>query len=124
MDRYLFTLFFRQSVQAFFRHGEHASRAAGPVVAGVGGVLNAVDNGLEDEVGHQLHHIAGGEVFASLFVIFFVETTDQLLKHCTHAVIIQSGQAFATVVVQYGQRAQVDERRHEFFNDCSQNATF
>ena len=53
-----------QLAQPLLRHGEHAAGAAGAVVDEVGAGLDLVGDRQEDEVGHQLHDVARGEVLA------------------------------------------------------------
>ena len=47
-----------QLAQGFFRHGQHAAGAAGAVVDQIGAGFDLVGDRQEDQVGHELHHIA------------------------------------------------------------------
>jgi len=97
-----------QIVQCLLGHGEHAAGAAGAVVERIGAGLDPVGHRQEQQFGHELHHVARGEVLASLFVVFFVEAADQLLKHRAHAVVVQGGQLDAAVGILHRQRREID----------------
>ena len=79
-------------VQRFFRHGEHAARAAGAVIHQVGGGLDLIGDRQQDQARHQAHHVARGEVLAGFFVVLLVEAADQLFEDGAHGVVIQPGQ--------------------------------
>jgi len=80
---------FRETVQHVLRHGEHAAGPAGAVVEHVGGRLDPVRDGLEDEPRHDCHGVARGEVLARLLVVLLVEAPDKLLEDRAHAVVVE-----------------------------------
>ena len=100
-------------------HGQHAAGAAGAVVDEIGAGLHLVGDGFEDEIGHELHDIAGGEVFAGLLVVLLAEAADQLLEDGAHAVVVEAGHTQAAVGVEHGAGAEVDRAVEEL---CDQKA--
>ena len=66
--------------QAFLGHGQHAARAAGPVIDEIAARFDGLGHRQEDQVGHELDHIARRKVLAGLFVVFFVKAADQFLE--------------------------------------------
>jgi len=55
-------------------------------------------------------------VFARLFVVFLIETPDQLFKDCPHCMVVEAGMLHGAVAVLDGVGAEVDVRREEFFD--------
>lgn len=80
-----------------------------------------VGYGHENEVGHQVHHVARVKCSPASWFVFFVKAADELFKNHAHAVIVQRRQAFGTVVVQHRQGAEIDGRIHKLFNDRTKN---
>ena len=116
VDRDRLALTAGEAGERLLDHGQHAARAASPVVDKIGGRLHLIGDRHEDEMRHQLHHVAGGEVFAGLFVVFLAEAPNQLLEDGTHAVVVEPGQAHAAVSVGYGTGAEVDRTVEELFD--------
>ena len=126
MNRNLLTGFFRQFQQAILRHGQHTTRTAGSIIAGVGGILDLILDRNKNQICHQFHHITRRVVFTSFFVVGLVELANQFFKDSAHGVVIQSRQpdlGFAIIGINRI-RAEVDFLRHKFFNDCAQNIGF
>lgn len=73
VDLDLFPLFFGEVWQPFLALGEHAAGAAGRIVDEVGGGLDFVGDGPEDQPGHEANDFPRGEVFAGLLVVLLVE---------------------------------------------------
>ena len=70
-------------------HREHAAGAAGGVVDGLDHIaLGQIPLRGQQQVDHQLDHLAGGEVLPGLFVGLFRADPDQLLEHITHLHLI------------------------------------
>ncbi len=99
-----------------FGDGEHPAGSAGPVVKEVGAVGDAVGDGQEDQLGHELDRVARGPVLAGLLVVLLVEAPHQLLEDGTHAVVVQAGVLHGAVAVENRLGAQVDVRREEFLD--------
>jgi hypothetical protein len=110
-----------QFVQGFLGHGQHAAGAAGAVVEQIGAGLDAVGHGQEQQLGHELDHVARREVLARLFVVLFVEAADQLLEHGAHAVVVQRRQLDAAIRVLHGQRREVDLGVEEVLDQVAQD---
>ncbi len=97
-----------QLFEAVLGDGEHAARAARPVVEDVGAGQELLHYGQEGQVGHQAHHVARGKVLACLLVVLLAEAPDQLLEDRTHPVVVEARKPYGAVAVQHGLRAQVD----------------
>ena len=112
-----------QRLKSLLRHGEHTSRSAGSVIAGIGSVLDLIGNRHEDKVGHQFHNITGRPMFPGFLVVFFVETANQFLENRAHAVIVQSRMledGFLFILInRIG--TEVNIRGHELFNHRTEN---
>lgn len=117
----LLAMLLGQRVQHFLGHGQHAAGAATTVVERIGAGLNALGHRQKQQLGHELHHVARGEVLARLFVVVFVETADQLLEHRAHAVVVQRRQLDAAVGILHRQRRKIDLRVEEVFNQVTEN---
>ena len=100
VDRHVLAALGGEPGQGILRDGQHAARAACAVVDEVGSRLDPVGGGLEDEVGHELHDVAWGEVLASLLVVLLVEAADELLEYRAHGVVVEPLQADRFVGVQ------------------------
>ena len=101
------------------RFGEHPPTATGRIVNGHDG-WQLPGYGLKNEVGHQVDHLAGGEVFACFLVVFFVEFADEFFKDIAHAQVAQ-GREFAAIGIGFFKRGQVDAGGSEFFEYVQQN---
>ena len=77
--------------------------------------------GRKTQLGHQLHHVARGEVFAGLLVVFLVEAPDQLFEECPHGVIVQGGQPHPAVGVEDGGGGKVDGVVQELLDHAAEN---
>ncbi len=108
VDGHLLAVLLGQFVQGFLGHGEHTAGTAGAVVERIGAGLDPVGHRQKQQLGHELHHIARGEVFASFLVVFFVEAADQLLEHRAHAVVVERGQLSFPVGILHRQGREVD----------------
>jgi hypothetical protein len=95
-------------LEGFLGDGEHAARAAGAVVKGVGAGPDVVGDGQEDEVGHEADGVAGRPVLAGLLVILLVELADQLFEDRAHGVVVEGGLPDGAVAVRDRGRAEVD----------------
>ena len=111
-----------EGLEARLGDREHAARAAGGVVAGVGARQDAVADGDEDQVGHQLHHVARREVLAGLLVVLLVEAADQLLENRAHRVVVEVREADGAVVREDGAGREVDRGRDELLDDGAEDA--
>ena len=123
MDRNIFAAPCRQCHKPILCNGEHTTRSAGPIIAGVSSVLDLIRNWHKDKVCHQLNNITGRPVFAGFLVVLLVELTDQFLKNRTHTMVVQTrmlenGLFFILV---HWVRTEVDVRRYKFFNDCAED---
>ena len=70
------------------RLGEHSATSAGGVV-NLHHRRQTLFDGVEEQMGHQLDHLAGRKMLARLFVVLFVETADQLFEDIAHPQIAQ-----------------------------------
>ena len=59
-----------------------------------------ISDGQKDEVGHEPDGVAGGPVFASFFVVFFVELADEFFEDGAHGVVIDAGGAEVDVGIE------------------------
>ena len=75
--------------------------------------------GRKQESPHQLNHVAGSEVFASLFVVLFVESPDEFLEHGPHAVIVERRELDAPVGILDRQWREIHLRVEEVFNQVA-----
>ena len=121
MDRDFLAVLGSQLRQAIFGHGQHAAGAAGAVVDEVGAGFDLVGDGQEDQVGHELHHVAGGEVLARLLVVLFVEAADQFLEDRAHGVVVERGETLGAVRVQHRLRAEVDRVVEELLDQAAED---
>ena len=55
-------------------------------------------------------------MFASFFVVLFIEAADQLLKDCAHRVVVKARESDFSIPIQNGPGAEVNGRIEEFFN--------
>ena len=108
VDLHSFLIMLCQFRQAFLGHGQHAAGAAGPVVNKVGARFDIVGHRQEDQVGHELDHIAGREVLSGLFVVLLVEAADQLLEDGAHGVVVERRKDLVAVHVLHRFGAEVD----------------
>ena len=123
MDRNIFAAPCRQCHKPILCNGEHTTRSAGPIIAGVSSVLDLIRNRHKDKVCHQLNNITGRPVFAGFLVVLLVELTDQFLENRTHAVVVQTGMLENGLffVFVHRVRTEVNIRRYKFFNDCTED---
>ncbi len=121
VDGDLLALGGRQFGQPLFGYGQHAARAARAVIDQVSVGLDLPGDGQKDEVGHQPHHVARGEVLAGLLVVLLVEAANQLLEQRAHGVVVQAGAA--DVAISPAQRfgAEVDRWVEELFDQAAQD---
>ena len=110
----------RELLQHVLGHGQHAAGPAGTVVEQIGGGLDLVGYGQEDQLRHELHGVARGEVLAGLLVVLLVEAPDQLLEDRAHAVVVERGMPDRAVGVDHRSRTQVDVGRGELFDQGTQ----
>ena len=101
--------------QRLLRDRQHPAGAACAVVDEVGAGQDLFSNRLEDETGHELHHVARGEVLAGLLVILLVEAAYELFEERAHGVVVQALQAHGAVAVRDGLGAEVYRAVQEFF---------
>ena len=80
-----------------------------------------VGDRFEDEMRHELHDVAGGEVLAGLLVVLLAEAPDQLLEDGAHAVVVEAGHTQATVGVEHGAGAEVDRAVEELCDQKAEN---
>ena len=76
MDGDLLALLTGQLRQRLLCNGQHPASAAGAVVDQVGSGLDLLGNRQEDEAGHELHHVARGEVLPGFLIILLVEAPE------------------------------------------------
>ena len=81
----------RELMQHVLAHGQHAAGPAGAVVEQIGAGLDLVGDREEDQLRHERHGVARGEVLARLLVVLLVEAPDQLLEDSAHAVVVEPG---------------------------------
>ena len=123
VDRNIFAALCRQCHKPILCNGEHTTRSAGPIIAGVSSVLDLIGNWHKDKVCHQFNNITGRPVFAGLLIVFLVELTNQFLKNRTHAVVVQTRMLENCLffVLIHRVRTEVNVRRYKFFNNCAEN---
>ena len=123
VDRNIFAALCRQCHKPILCNGEHTTRSAGPIIAGVSSVLDLIRNRHKDKVSHQFNNITGRPVFAGFLIVLLVELTDQFLENRTHAVVVQTGMLEDGPFFVFVHRvwAEVDVRRYKFFNDCTED---
>ena len=114
VDRRVLAPFAGELHQGLLGHSKHPAGAAGAVVDEVGPGLDLIGDRHEDEMGHQPHDVARGEVLAGLLVVFLIEAPDELLEDRAHPVVVQTYQTYGAVAVQDGARAEVDRAVQEF----------
>ena len=110
----------RELLQHVLGHGQHATGPAGAVVEQIGGGLDLVSYGQEDQLRHERHGVARGEVLARLLVVLLVEAPDQLLEDRAHAVVVEPGMPDRAVGVDHRIRTQVDFGRGELLDQRAQ----
>ena len=76
--------------------------------------------GQEDQLRHERHGVARGEVLARLLVVLLVEAPDQLLEDRAHAVVVEPGMPDRAVGVEHRIRTQVDFGRGELLDQRAQ----
>ena len=76
--------------------------------------------GQEDQLRHERHGVARGEVLAGLLVVLLVEAPDQLLEDRAHAVVVEPGMPDRAVGVDHRIRTQVDFGRGELLDQRAQ----
>ncbi len=103
---------FPDSRERFFRHGEHTARTAGTVVEQIGTGLQTIFNRQKHEVCHQAHGITRRPVLTGLFVVFLVELANQLLKNCSHGMVVNA------------RRREVYSGVEKFIDQCAQRIGF
>ncbi len=91
MDSDFFAASLSQRQKSVLSNGEHTTRTAGSVIAGVGSVLDLVCNWHKHKVSHELDNITRCPVFSGFLVVLLIKLTDQFLKDGTHAMIIKAG---------------------------------
>ena len=123
VDRNIFAAPCRQCHKPILCNGEHTTRSAGPIIAGVSSVLDLIRNRHKDKVSHQFNNITGRPVFAGFLIVFLVELTDQFLENRTHAVVVQTGmlEDGPFFILVYRVWAEVNIRGYKFFNNCAEN---
>ena len=92
----------------------------GAIVEQIGGGLDLVSNRGEDQLSHERHGVARGEVLAGLLVVLLVEAPDQLLEDGAHAVVVEPGMPDRAVGVDHRSRTQVDVGRGELLDQRAQ----
>ena len=95
----------RELLQHVLAHGQHAAGPAGAVIEQIGAGLDPVGYGQEDQLRHELHGVARGEVLAGLLVVLLVEAPDQLLEDRAHAVVVEPGMPDRAVGVDHRSRS-------------------
>jgi len=121
MNRNILAMVGRQFSQAFLRHGQHAAGAAGSVIDKVGARLDIVGHRQEDQIGHELDHVAGREVLSGLFVVLLVETADQLLEDGAHRMVVERREQFVAVHVLNRLGAEIDAAVEKLFNQVAED---
>ena len=124
VGRHLLAPLLRDLLQHVLGHGQHAAGPAGSVVEQVGAGFDLVGDREEDQIRHELHRVARGEVLARLFVVFLVEAPDQFLEDRAHAVVVEAGLPDRAVGVHHRHRAQVDAGRGELLDQRTQGVGF
>ena len=110
-----------QLFDAFLGNGQDAASAASTVINAIGGVLQLVGNGLDGQVGKQLHIISWRKVLTSLgHIILLVKPPQQFLKYSTHRVIVERRKFLVALVVKNRLVAEIYMVRGEFLNDAAQ----
>ena len=74
----------------------------------------------EDQLRHERHGVARGEVLAGLLVVLLVEAPDQLLEDRAHAVVVEPGMPDRAVGVDHRIWAQVDVGGGELLDQGAQ----
>ena len=121
MDRDVLVVLSGEAGQGLLGDGQHpAGTRACAVVDEVGARLDPVGHRLEDEVGHELHDVARGEVFSGLLVVLLVEAADELLEDGAHRVVVESFEPDGAVPVQDGPGTEVDGAFEEFFYEIAE----
>ena len=100
---------------------QHAARTAGTVIDQIGAGFEAVGDRQKDQVGHERHHVARGEVLAGLFVVLLVETADQLLEDRAHGMVVERGQSLVAILIQDGLRAEIDPGIQELADEMAED---
>ena len=123
MDGYILATSTGQRKQTLLCNSEHTAGSAGSVVAGICSILNLIGHRHENEISHELNNVTRSPVFTSFLIVFFVETSDQLLEDGTHAVVIQTRMAHDGfgLILPHRIRAQVNVGGHKFLNDGTED---
>ena len=88
--------------------GEHTAGPDGAVVEQVGARLYLLPDGLEDQLGHEVHGVPGCPVLAGLLVVVLVEAAHQVLEDRSHRVVVQPGESDGAVGVQDSFGGEID----------------
>ena len=89
MNGYFLASLLRKMQQSVLGNCKNTSCSACSVIAGIRGIFYLVCNRNEDKIRHEFNDIPRRPVLSSFLVVVFVEAPDQLLKYCTHAMIVQ-----------------------------------
>ncbi len=79
-----------------------------------------IGDGQKDQVGHELHYVAGREVLSGLFIVLFVESPDEFLEDRAHRVVVESGDSLRSVGVQNRKRPEVDRAVQKLLNEATE----
>ena len=118
---YLLVLVRGDPPEGLLGDGQHPAGADGAVVEQVCAGLNSVPDGLEHQLGHELHGVPGGPVLAGLLVVVLVEAAHQVLEDGPHGVVVQSRVPHRAVGVQDRFGTEVYLGRQEPADDVAQH---
>ncbi|OPY18727.1 MAG: hypothetical protein A4E74_00377 [Syntrophus sp. PtaB.Bin075] len=121
MDGNIFAVTLGQLGKTFLRHSEHAAGAAGPVIDQVCAGFDIIGHRQENQVSHELDHIAGREVLTGFFVVFFVEAADQLLEDGAHRVVVECWKQLVAVHVLHWFGTEIDAAVEELFDQVAED---
>ena len=123
VGRDLFLALVCYALEGLLRYGQHPAGPDGAVVEQIGAGLDALPDGLEDQLGHELHRVSGCPVLAGLLVVLLVETAHQVLEDRPHGVVVQPGEPHRPVLVQDRFGAEIDLRVEEAGDDVAQGVS-
>ena len=120
VDRHVLVAPIGEPGKRLFRDREHPAGATSAVVDEVRARLDLIGHRLEDEVRHELHHVARGEVFARLLVVLLVEPPDELLEDGAHRVVVEPLEPDGAVPVRDWPGTQVYGVIKELLNEVAE----
>ena len=105
-------------------YGQHSAGTAGAVVDQVSARLYFISHWQENKPGHELDHVARGEVLPGLLVVLLVELADEFLEYGAHSVVVQPFQSHGAIPIHDGPGTEIDGPVKEFLQEEAQGVRF